>query len=59
MLDIKFIRQNLEEVKKSISDRNMSVDVDELLSLDKKRRSLIVKIEEGRAIRNKKSNTKT
>src|SRR3989338_7741393 len=58
MLDIKFIRQNLEEVKKSISDRNMSVDVDELLSLDKKRRSLIVKIEEGRAIRNKKSNTK-
>lgn len=55
MLDIKFIRNNKDEVKKSISDRGMNVDVDELLGLDEKRRVLIKKIEEGRAIRNKKS----
>lgn len=58
MLDIKFIRQNIEEVKKSITDRGMNVDVDELLGLDEKRRALIVKIEEARAIRNKKSEGK-
>ncbi|OGN00568.1 MAG: serine--tRNA ligase [Candidatus Yanofskybacteria bacterium RIFCSPHIGHO2_02_FULL_41_29] len=58
MLDIKFIRQNIEEVKKSIADRRMNVDLDELLGLDEKRRSLILKIEEGRALRNKKSDTK-
>lgn len=55
MLDIKFIRQNGEEVKKSIADRGMNVDIDELLGLDEKRRALIVRIEGARAIRNKKS----
>ena len=55
MLDIKFIRQNIEEVKKSITDRGMNVDLDELLGLDDKRRALIVKIEEARALRNKRS----
>lgn len=55
MLDIKFIRNNLTTVRQSISDRRMNVDIDELLSLDEKRRALIVKIEEGRAVRNKKS----
>lgn len=55
MLDIHFIRQNQEEVKKSIADRGMNVDIDELLGLDEKRRALIGKIEEDRAIRNEKS----
>ncbi|OGM99902.1 MAG: serine--tRNA ligase [Candidatus Yanofskybacteria bacterium RIFCSPHIGHO2_01_FULL_39_8b] len=58
MLDIKFIRQNQEEVKKSIADRGMNVDVDELLGLDEKRRVFVQKIGESRAIRNKGSNTK-
>src|SRR3989344_2661663 len=58
MLGIKFIRQNVEEVKKSIADRGMNVDVDELLGLDDKRRVLIQKIGESRAVRNKTSNTK-
>lgn len=55
MLDIKFIRQNIDAVKKSVADRRMNVDIDELLGLDEKRRVLISKIEEARAIRNKKS----
>lgn len=58
MLDIKFIRQNKEEVKQNIADRRMNVDIDELLGLDEKRRMFIMKIEEGRAIRNKKSEGK-
>ncbi len=58
MLDIKFIRQNIGEVKKSISDRGMNVDLDELLGLDERRRTLIGKIEESRAVRNKKSEGK-
>ena len=55
MLDIKFIRQNIDEVKKSIADRGMNVDLGELLGLDEKRRVLIRKIDEARAERNKKS----
>ncbi len=52
MLDIKFIRQNLDEVKKSIAERGMNVDVDELLGLDERRRILVQKIGESRAARN-------
>src|SRR3989344_7645356 len=58
MLDIKFIKNNVEDVKKSISDRGMNVDIDELLSLDEKRRTLIHKIGELRATRNKGSASK-
>ncbi|MDP3697918.1 MAG: serine--tRNA ligase [Candidatus Taylorbacteria bacterium] len=58
MLDIKYIRQNKDAVKQSISDRGMNVDVDELLGLDEKRRELIVKVGEGRANRNKGSGSK-
>lgn len=55
MLDIKFIQQNKEAVKKSVTDRRMNVDVEELLGLDEKRRALIVKIDTDRSIRNKRS----
>lgn len=58
MLDIKFIRQNIDEIKKSIADRGMNIDLDELLGLDEKRRFLIKKIEESRAVRNKRSESK-
>jgi len=58
MLDIKFIRENKDLVRKSIEERGMSVDIDELLGLDEKRRTMIVKIEDARATRNKKSGGK-
>lgn len=38
MLDIKFIRQNAELVKKNCQDRKARVDIDELLKLDEQRR---------------------
>ncbi len=35
MLDIRFIRENPDEVKKTLKDRGMEADVDELLKLDR------------------------
>ncbi len=55
MLDIKFIRENLELVKKAAVDKNRKVDLERLLVLDEKRRKLIGEIEEKRAKRNKVS----
>jgi len=48
MLDIKFIRENSEAVKKAAVDKNISLDVGRLLSLDKTRRELISRIENAR-----------
>lgn len=52
MLDIKFIRENKEAVKKNCELRNFKVDIDRLLELDEKRRKLIVEIGEIREKRN-------
>ena len=52
MLDIKFIRENLEEVKAGLQAKNTSVDLDQLMALDKERRGGLVQIEELRAQQN-------
>ncbi len=41
MLDIKYIRENYQKVKKSSLDKGVDIDIDKLLKLDKKRVSLI------------------
>ena len=54
MLDIAFIRENTEKVKKGIAAKQLDPKlVDKVLELDEKRRKLIVEIEELRARRNK------
>lgn len=54
MLDIQFIRENTEKVKKGINAKQLDSSlVDKVLELDEKRRKLIVEIEEIRAKRNK------
>lgn len=53
MLDIKYIRENKEVVKKNCELRNVKVDVDRLLDLDEKRRKLIGEIEELKERKNK------
>jgi len=53
MLDIKFIRENRELVKQNIANRQMKVDIGQLLDLDKKRRNLIFETEKLRAEQNK------
>ncbi|MBN2104500.1 serine--tRNA ligase [bacterium] len=55
MLDLKFIRENVEQVKKGIQAKNAHVDLDELLNLDKKRRDMIQKADNLKAVRNKAS----
>lgn len=55
MLDIKFIRQNPDIVKKAIESKNEKSKIDELLELDKKRREIIAKSEELKSLQNKVS----
>jgi seryl-tRNA synthetase len=52
MLDIKFIRENVEAVKKSCEVRNVKCDIDRLLELDEKRKKLIGEVEELNAQKN-------
>ncbi|MBI2330148.1 serine--tRNA ligase [Candidatus Daviesbacteria bacterium] len=52
MLDINFIRDNLDQVKKAVEARKSKVDLDQLLKLDGERRELIAKVDELRAKRN-------
>ena len=59
MLDIKFIRENLELCKAAAVNKNRIVDWDVLLVLDEKRRGLIGKAEVLRAERNEVSRTRT
>lgn len=57
MLDIKLIRQNPDWAKERLATRQVSGDkIDDLLKLDKERRSLIIKIENLRKQRNSVSN---
>jgi len=53
MLDIKFIRENSAKIKQAIKDKNIDLDLDRLLVLDKKRRELVKKIEDLRAEKKK------
>src|SRR3989344_9065420 len=43
MLDIKFIRENKDTVKKAIKDKMVDLDLEKLLKLDEERRALITK----------------
>ena len=54
MLDIKVIRDTPDLIKKIIADRHLeeTVDVDSLLELDAKYKSLLQKVETHRALRN-------
>lgn len=53
MLDINFIREHPEELRKALTDRQMdSSVVDKLLTMDAERRGLLVKVENLKALRN-------
>ncbi|MFH0828275.1 MAG: serine--tRNA ligase [Candidatus Omnitrophota bacterium] len=53
MLDIKFIRENLELVKQSLLNRNSKLNLDEILGFDDTRRKLLAEVEDLRAQKNK------
>lgn len=52
MLDISYIRENLDKVKKSTEARKADVDLEKLLTLDDQRKDLILKVDSLRAKRN-------
>lgn len=52
MLDLNFIRENIDVVKKAVKDKGINLDIDALLETDKKRRALITEIDELRQQRN-------
>lgn len=58
MLDIKYIKENIEKIKANNEKRHAQVDLEKLLETDKERLKLIAKIDELRAQRNKRSKTK-
>lgn len=54
MLDIKFIRENADLVKKAVKNKQLSASlVDEILLLDEKKRELIGEVEQLRSLKNK------
>ncbi len=55
MLDLKFIRENVEIVRNGIHNKNEKDRLDELLELDAKRRALIQETDELKSKRNKVS----
>ncbi|HPM73765.1 MAG TPA: serine--tRNA ligase, partial [Spirochaetales bacterium] len=52
MLDFKYIKDNLEAVKKNIDDRFMKADADLVASLYDKRNELLKRLEDERRARN-------
>ncbi|MBR2970444.1 MAG: serine--tRNA ligase [Clostridia bacterium] len=53
MLDVKFIAENTEEVKRQLANRSGSYDVDIVKELYAKRRELLVETENRKAMRNR------
>ena len=52
MLDLKYIRENVEAVLCGLQAKNAAGRLDELLALDEKRRQFIIKIDELKAKKN-------
>jgi len=55
MLDIKFIRDNADKVRKAITDKRIDLDLDQLLDSDAKRRDLLTELEGLQAAKNQAS----
>ena len=52
MLDLKYLRQNLEFVRLKMADRGQSIDFDLFLALDTRRRDILMEVETLRSERN-------
>lgn len=55
MLDIKFIRENLDIVKMAANKKHITIDLDRLVVVDDSRRAIMSKMEEKKAEQNKVS----
>lgn len=52
MLDIKFIRENADAIQKAAQDKNIDIDMQELLKIDKERVAMMQEMEELQAAKN-------
>ncbi len=52
MLDLKFVRANLDAVRQALANRNSKLDVGEFAALDERRRALLQEVEGLKAERN-------
>jgi seryl-tRNA synthetase len=52
MLDLKFIRENIDLVRQNIQNKNESIQVDSILEMDEKRRAIIQEVEKLKNQRN-------
>ena len=52
MLDLKFIRENVEQIRQGLAAKNSRVDLDAILVLDEERRALIVKVDQLKSRKN-------
>ena len=52
MLDLKYVIENSDLVKKAVTDKNEKADIDKILELDAKRRELIGEVEKKKSERN-------
>lgn len=55
MLDVRFVRQNLEAVREALRSRGAEVDLDRFTQLDGRRRELLVEVEQLKSVRNRTS----
>ena len=53
MLDINFIRENAQKVKEACKNKNVDINIDEVLELDRKKRGIMTEMELLRAEQNK------
>ncbi|MCB9799849.1 MAG: serine--tRNA ligase [Candidatus Omnitrophica bacterium] len=52
MLDLKWIRENPQSVREGIESKSVSINLDELLDLDQKKRAMLKEVEDLKAKRN-------
>src|SRR5579872_5503287 len=57
MLDLNYIRKNPDNVKKALESKNISVDIDLVLELDKSYRNLLTDAQRLRELRNENSSS--
>jgi len=55
MLDLKFIRENIKKVNRSLKERGEKISLDELLQLDDERRRILAEVEDLKRSRNEAS----
>ena len=55
MLDIKFLRENIDFIRRKMLERGQEIDLGEFVRLDQKRRDILLEVEGLRSERNRVS----